>query len=165
MIEVRKASSTDHAVIRELADRTWHHTYLPILSQEQVDYMLDMMYSEEAYTEQLSIKGHHFLLVSEDGIFLGFASYELNYLSATAKIHKLYVVPEAQGKGIGQKLLTIIENEAVKNTNDTIVLNVNRYNKAVHFYQKAGFEKTGEEDINIGDGYLMEDFIMRKDIK
>lgn len=165
MIEVRKASSEDYNIIRELADRTWYPTYLSILSQEQLDYMLEMMYSPAAYTEQLSIKNHHFLLASEEGTFLGFASYELNYHSETAKIHKLYVVPEAQGKGVGQKLLSVIENEALKNTNDKIVLNVNRFNKAVNFYQKAGFEKAGEEDINIGNGYLMEDFIMRKEIR
>lgn len=165
MIEVRKAASEDYEIIRRLADRTWYHTYLSILSREQLDYMMEMMYSPAAFTEQLSLKNHHFLLASEDGIFLGFASYELNYHSETAKIHKLYVVPEAQGKGVGQKLLSVIENEALKNSNDKIVLNVNRFNKAINFYQKAGFEKAGEEDINIGNGYLMEDFIMRKEIR
>lgn len=165
MIEVRKAASDDYKTIRELADRTWYPTYLSILSREQLDYMMELMYSPAAFTEQLSLKNHHFLLASEDGIFLGFASYELNYHSETAKIHKLYVVPEAQGKGVGQKLLSVIENEALKNSNDKIVLNVNRFNKAINFYQKAGFEKAGEEDINIGNGYLMEDFIMRKEIR
>ncbi|AWH85718.1 GNAT family N-acetyltransferase [Flavobacterium album] len=165
MIEVRKASLDDYPVIQGIAHNTWQHTYLPILSQGQVDYMLDMMYSAEAYREQVSEKGHHFLLASESDAFLGFASYELNYSPEITKIHKLYVLPEAQGKGIGQKLLAVIENEASKNTNDKIVLNVNRYNKAVNFYQKSGFIKIGEEDINIGNGYLMEDFIMQKFIK
>lgn len=165
MIEIRKASLEDYNVIRDLADRTWYHSYLSILSREQLDYMLEMMYSPASYTEQISIKNHHFLLASEDGVFLGFSSYELNYLSETTKIHKLYVLPEAQGKGVGQKLVSIIENEAAKNSNDKVVLNVNRYNKAIHFYQKAGFETTGEEDIAIGNGYLMEDFIMRKEIR
>lgn len=164
MIEVRKASTEDYEIIRDLANRTWFTTYSEILSQEQLDYMLEMMYSLQAYTEQILIKSHHFLLASEEGIFFGFASYELNYHSETAKIHKLYVVPEAQGKGVGQKLLSVIQNEALKNSNDKIVLNVNRFNKAVNFYQKAGFEKAGEEDINIGNGYLMEDFIMRKEL-
>ena len=165
MIEIRKAASEDYEIIRGLADRTWYNTYLSILAQEQLDYMMEMMYSLSAFTEQISVKNHHFLLASEDGVFLGFASYELNYHSGTAKIHKLYVVPEAQGKGVGQKLLTIIENVALKNSNDKIVLNVNRFNKAVNFYRKAGFEKAGEEDINIGNGYLMEDFIMSKAIR
>ncbi|MEL1245860.1 GNAT family N-acetyltransferase [Flavobacterium sp. DGU11] len=165
MIEIRKASLDDYTVIREIAGRTWPDTYLPILTREQIGYMLDMMYSLQAYTEQLLVKGHHFLLAADDGVFLGFASYEVNHSSETTRIHKLYVLPEAQGKGIGQKLIALIENEAAKNTNDKIVLNVNRYNKAVEFYLKSGFVKAGEEDINIGSGYLMEDFIMRKDIK
>tara|TARA_B100001105_G_C22224764_1_gene371251 strand:+ start:165 stop:662 length:498 start_codon:yes stop_codon:yes gene_type:complete len=164
MIEVRKALFEDYNIIREIADRTWYTTYLSILSSEQLDYMLEMMYSPAAFSEQILIKNHHFLLASENGNILGFASYELNYHTETAKVHKLYVVPEAQGKGVGQKLLSVIEHEALKNNNDKIVLNVNRFNKAVNFYKKAGFEKAGEEDINIGNGYLMEDFIMKKEL-
>ncbi|MCW4470163.1 GNAT family N-acetyltransferase [Flavobacterium sp. MFBS3-15] len=164
MIEVRKALYEDYNIIREIADRTWYTTYLSILSSEQLDYMLEMMYSPAAFSEQILIKNHHFLLASENGNILGFASYELNYYTETAKVHKLYVVPEAQGKGVGQKLLSVIEKEALKNNNDKIVLNVNRFNKAVNFYKKAGFEKAGEEDINIGNGYLMEDFIMKKEL-
>ncbi len=165
MIEVRKVLAVDYETIHNLANRTWYATYLSILSQEQLEYMLEMMYRQAAFTEQLSVKNHHFLLAAEGGTPLGFASYELNHLSETARIHKLYVVPEAQGKGVGRKLLSIIENEAIKNSNDKIILNVNRFNKAVNFYLRTGFVKIGEEDIDIGNGYLMEDFVMRKEIR
>jgi len=133
-----------------------------ILSPEQVNYMLEMMYSLEAITEQILVKGHHFLLLSEGEDYLGFASYELNYLSGTTKLHKLYVLPETQGMGAGRLLIQKIEATAAANGNDKVSLNVNRYNSAVNFYLKNGYTKSGEEDINIGNGYLMEDFIMEK---
>lgn len=164
MIDIRKASLEDYDTIHSLAQRTWYPTYLPILSREQLDYMLEMMYSLNAVTEQISINGHHFLLANEGAEFLGFASYELNYLTDTTKLHKLYITPESQGRGVGAKLLSIIENEARKNNNDKLILNVNRYNPAVNFYQKTGFEKIREEDIGIGNGYLMEDYIMAKNL-
>ena len=123
-----------------------------------------MMYSLAAITEQIAIKGHHFLLLSEDDKYLGFASYELNYLSGITKLHKLYVLPETQGKGAGRLLMTKIEEAAASNNNDKVSLNVNRYNPAINFYLKNGYTKAGEEDINIGNGYLMEDFIMEKTV-
>lgn len=161
-MEIRKADLGDYKIINDLAIKTWYDTYSSILSQEQLEYMLNTMYSLEAITEQIAIKGHHFLLLSEDDKYLGFASYELNYTSGTTKLHKLYVLPETQGRGAGRLLISKIENAAKNNGNDKIVLNVNRYNNAANFYLKNGFTKAGEEDINIGNGYLMEDFIMEK---
>lgn len=161
-MEIRKADLGDYKIINDLAIKTWYDTYSSILSQEQLEYMLNTMYSLEAITEQIAIKGHHFLLLSEGDKYLGFASYELNYTSGTTKLHKLYVLPETQGRGAGRLLISKIENAAKSNGNDKIVLNVNRYNNAANFYLKNGFTKAGEEDINIGNGYLMEDFIMEK---
>lgn len=163
-MQIRKAGLEDFDIIHDLALKTWYNTYDKILSAEQLTYMLDMMYSRAAITEQIAIKGHHFLLLSEDDKYLGFASYELNYLSGTTKLHKLYVLPETQGKGAGRLLMSKIEAAAASNNNEKVSLNVNRYNPAINFYLKNGYTKAGEEDINIGNGYLMEDFIMEKTV-
>lgn len=163
-MKIRNADIGDFKIINDLALKTWYDTYSSILSPEQLEYMLNSMYSLEAFTEQLAIKGHHFLLLTEDDKYLGFASYELNYLSGVTKLHKLYVLPETQGRGAGRLLISKIEDAAKRNGNSKVTLNVNRYNNAVNFYLKNGFFKAGEEDINIGNGYLMEDFIMEKDL-
>lgn len=164
VIEVIKADLNDFELVYGLAKNVWPQTYKSILSQEQIDYMFALMYSKEAYTEQITIKGHHFLVIKEDDTYLGFASYELNYHYETTKIHKIYILPKAQGKGAGRILLSKIEDIARRNGNTIISLNVNRFNQAIHFYEKTGFVKTGQEDINIGNGYLMEDYIMQKHI-
>lgn len=164
LMQIRKAALEDFQIINDLAIKTWHNAYDKILSPEQVNYMLEMMYSLEAITEQIAVKGHHFLLISEGDNYLGFGSYELNYLFGITKLHKLYVLPETQGKGAGRLLVQKIEEAAAKNGNDKVTLNVNRYNSAVDFYLKNGYTKAGEEDINIGNGYLMEDFIMEKSL-
>ena len=161
-MEILKASIKDYDLIHAIAVPSWQHTYSSILSAEQLDYMLTLMYSQDAINEQIAIKGHHFLLAAEDGQYLGFASYELNSVYEATKIHKLYVLPQAQGRGVGKALVTVIENAARAHGNDKLLLNVNRYNPAVNFYLKTGFVKIGQEDINIGNGYLMEDYIMQK---
>jgi GNAT superfamily N-acetyltransferase len=164
MVEIIQAGIEDYKVVHHLAARVWPDTYLPILSAEQVEYMFAMMYSREAYTSQITHKNHSFLLAKVDNVFLGFASYELDYKPDSAKIHKIYILPEAQGKGAGKALISAIENIALQNNNRKLLLNVNRYNPAIHFYLKAGFATVGEEDINIGNGYLMEDYIMQKEL-
>ena len=163
-MEIIKAGEEDYSTVHSLAEIIWPHTYSKILSAEQLDFMFDMMYSRNAYTEQLLLKNHHFLLAKDDTGYLGFASFELNYRPGTTKIHKLYVLPQIQRGGTGKALLSAIEKAAVTHGNRTITLNVNRFNPAVNFYIKTGFTNTGQEDIHIGNGYLMEDYIMQKEV-
>jgi len=163
-MEIRKASLLDYTTIHTIALPVWDATYKAILTDEQMEYMLNLMYSEEAITEQIAVKGHKFLLAEDGGEYLGFASYELNHLSETTKIHKLYVLPQAHGKGIGKALVTVIENAAKKSSNDKVVLNVNKFNPAINFYLKYGFTNMGDDIIDIGNGYVMDDYLMMKQL-
>lgn len=163
MIKIIPASPSDFQTIKALAYAIWPDTYGPILSQEQLDYMLGAFYSEPVLLDNYLEKGHRFLLVKEDDEALGFASYEHNYKGRNiTRIHKIYLLPETQGKGIGRLLIGEIEKIALKNGAKALSLNVNRFNKARHFYNKIGFEIVGEEDIELDHGYLMEDYIMEK---
>jgi ribosomal protein S18 acetylase RimI-like enzyme len=168
MIHISHANICDIPVIQRIAYHTWPATFEHILSMEQLTYMLDMMYSSVSLAQQIQQKGHAFLLagigVQEP---MGFAAYEINFQgSPVTKVHKIYILPEAQGKGLGKALFEYIARESVKKGNGRLSLNVNRNNtKALKFYQNNGFEIVGEEDIQIGQGYLMEDYILEKDLK
>lgn len=159
-------SPTDnYKAIQDIAGKTWPVTYGSILSAEQIQYMFSMMYDLEALKNQAEAKNHHFIIAEEEGNFLGFASYEFDCdEEPKTKIHKIYILPETQGSGIGKKMIYYISEKAKNHSQKSLSLNVNRFNDAIHFYTKIGFEKVGEEDINIGNGYLMEDFIMEKKI-
>lgn len=159
------ATPSDFPTINALAYAIWPDTYGAILSQEQLEYMLDAFYSEEALLENYMEKGHRFLLVKEDETVLGFASYEHLYKETnTTRIHKIYLLPETQGRGLGKLLIQEIEKIALENHADKLSLNVNRFNKAQHFYKKIGFEIVDEEDIELEFGYLMEDYVMEKQL-
>lgn len=164
-MQIRSAGINDFEIIHELATTTWWATYKDILSAEQLDYMFDMMYSHTSYMEQINEQGHRYLLVSYNDSYIGFASYELHYTAITTKIHKLYVLPQQQGRGAGKLLLEGVKAEALSNNDTDITLNVNRFNPSVHFYLKSGFINAGQEDIAIGNGYLMEDYIMQLPLK
>ena len=154
------ATKSQLIIVQELTYKIWPTAYRTILSSEQLEFMMNKFY-EISYLENQFQNGQVFLLAEENGIYYGFASYELNCdASNKTKIHKLYVLPETQGKGLGKLFVEKISTIAKENNNQGIFLNVNRYNIAVHFYEKIGFKKTETIDIEIGNGYLMEDYIM-----
>lgn len=165
MIQIKEASRPDYALIQQMAHQTWPHTFGNILSAAQIAYMLDMMYSISSITEQIEQKGYTFLIAGNEEKNLGFAAYELNYEDQPkTKLHKIYILPEAQGLGLGKLLINYITEIAKQNQNKVISLNVNRHNAAIHFYQKLGFEKVAEEKIPIGQGFFMDDFVMDKNL-
>lgn len=162
-MEIRKAGTGDLEIIADLAVKIWYPAYSDILSQEQITYMLDLFYSYDALKAQLS-NNHQFLILSHIGTDIGFASFEPDHFESTAKLHKLYVLPQEQGTGAGRLLVAEIEKLVKQHGNTQITLNVNRYNKAYGFYMKNGYKQTGSEDIDIGNGYLMEDYIMTREL-
>ena len=148
------------SIVKDLAYAIWPVAYAEILSQEQLEYMLSMFYSKEALAAQLE-KGHVFYLVQNNsGDYLGFVSYELNCEPDKTKIHKIYVLPETQGLGLGKLLFEKVKGEALKANQQAIFLNVNKYNQAKFFYEKLGFIIVKEEVIDIGRNYVMDDYVM-----
>jgi diamine N-acetyltransferase len=125
--------------------------------------MLEKFYSLSSLENQLLERKHIFLLIQEEDTYLGFCSYELHCEhTASTKLHKIYVLPQTQGKGVGKVLLDAVENIAKENNDTAVFLNVNRNNSAQEFYKHKGYSIIKTEDINIGNGYLMEDFVMEK---
>lgn len=164
-MQIIQSSKQQLAIVRELAYKIWPDTYGEILSVEQLNYMLDNFYSISSLEEQFD-SGHVFLFVEEDGQYLGFAAYETDCKEkGKTKLHKIYVMPNTQGKGIGKFLLNEVEQRTKQAENNFLFLNVNKYNKAVSFYKKQGFVKIADEVIDIGQGYVMDDFVMEKLIK
>jgi diamine N-acetyltransferase len=160
MITISQATSKDIPIIQEIAHKTWPITYGSILSKAQLDYMMDLMYSDASLLEQLMTKPLFFLAYEGDSC-LGFTSCENNYQnSKVTRLHKIYILPEAQGKGVGKALVDKVVALAKENQSNIISLNVNKFNKAVSFYKKVGFKIASEEDLDIGNGYLMEDYKM-----
>lgn len=150
-------------LVQEIAHKTWPSTFGTILSSEQLAYMLERMYSSASLTQQMA-GGHRFLLAFEGKSACGFTSFEVNYQqTASLKIHKLYILPEAQGKGVGKRILETLERIAREESQNALELNVNKYNQlAIDFYFNRGFVTVREEVIPIGEGFVMDDFCLKK---
>lgn len=165
MITITQATEQELPIIQDIAYQTWPTTFGDILSPAQISYMLEMMYSLDALKTQIDKQGHVFLLAQEadSKAYLGYVSYELDYKGEPkTKIHKIYLLPASQGKGVGRLLIDKVAELAAEHKNSMVALNVNRYNKAIQFYERLGFKVIDNETIDIGDGFLMEDLVMEK---
>lgn len=163
MLTVNFVSVESIPQIQSLAKKTWAVAYSEIISPAQMTYMLDLFYSDASLQQQMK-EGHQFIAAIENSIILGFASYAqkevVNSLDNIYRLHKIYIDPNQQGKGIGKLLIQFIINDIQPKLATDLELNVNRNNKALHFYKKLGFEIIKEEDIDIGHNYFMNDYVL-----
>ena len=186
-IQITRAGLTDRDFIRSVSERTWPSTYGHIISQEQIDFMLEWMYSDDSLATQMntgcefyiaSIKDsnldnvHNFDNVyNSDWEDIGFCSVspedgENNSTekvegSKAHKLNKLYVLPTAQGTGAGKALLNKSIEVAKVFGSSSLFLQVNKQNSAYSFYLKHGFIKESEFKFDIGNGFFMDDYVMR----
>ncbi len=152
-------SISDIRMISALAHEVWPKAYADVISAEQIQFMLEWMYSTPSLEEQMN-NGVQFLLAEEDQhSLLGFASYRC--LESTLwKLDKLYVRSDRQSTGIGKLLVEQVKAAVAQVGAQQLELQVNRRNKAVAFYQRIGFHILREEDFHIGNGFFMNDYIM-----
>jgi len=161
-ISIRLATVEDIFSIQYIAFSTWPVAYSAILSQEQLDYMLDLFYNENSLKEQMG-SGHTFLIAEFNHEAIGFASYNL-IAEHTYKLQKIYVLPTIQQKGSGKILLLEVIDRVKTLGAKKLQLNVNRHNKALLFYEKMGFVIIKEDDIDLGHDFYMNDYVMEKDL-
>ena len=165
MFKIRKATLEDIEMINRLAWIVFPHTYKEILSPEQMEYMMDWMYSPENLHKQMTEDGHIYYLAFEGDEPAGYLSIQPEG-EHTYHLQKIYVLPSFQGKKLG-KLLFEQAIKAIKELHPEpcqMRLNVNRQNKALTFYEKMGMKKVDEGDFHTGNGYYMNDYIMGLDI-
>ena len=166
MIRITQATESDIHVIKSMADVVFRNTYSSILTAEQVEYMMEWMYSDKSLEKQFSDL-HSFFIAWYNGIPVGYMSIQKESITedniTVYHLHKLYVMPEWQGRGVGELLFKKACEYATHNKNSAkarIELNVNRYNKAVGFYLRMGMKIACEGDFPIGEGFYMNDYIM-----
>ena len=159
MLSIRTASVKDIPLIKELTFAIWPQTYRSIISQQQIDYMLDMMYSTASLQKQMEEDGCTFIIVYDEKEPVGFASY-VESDPAIWKLNKIYVLPSQQGKGTGKFIINYIISQIKKESAKALQLQVNRDNKAKHFYEKLGFKVIQTANFDIGNGYFMNDYVM-----
>ena len=157
---IRELASDELHLIENLARVIWPVSFKEMISSAQIEYMLDWMYNQKKLNDNFR-KGHKFAVCTQNKKLSGFISFETKIGKSTVRIHKLYVHHLIQKKGIGKQLLDYAIKEALRKKMTSIDLFVNRTNPAVLFYKHLCFTIEEEIDLDIGNGYFMNDYRMK----
>ena len=162
--QIVRATEADLPAISELAGVIWRACYPGIITHAQIDYMLARMYSLNVLRDEIRFQGIRYDRLLVDGKPAGFASYGPTSELGVVKLHKLYLLPEMQGCGLGSSLLQHVECEVRAGAGRRLILSVNKRNtKAIAAYKRNGFVIAESVVTDIGGGFVMDDYVMAKE--
>lgn len=158
----RRAATDDLPAIRALAHAVWPTCYAAIITPAQITYMLERMYSLDQLRADLAA-GITYTLLLENQTPIAFAARGPTPSPATAKLHKLYLLPTHHRRGLGSLLLRHVIALATAEGFAYLTLQVNRHNTtALATYQRNGFTITAEHITDIGNGFVMDDYLLSR---
>ncbi|SNX59591.1 Ribosomal protein S18 acetylase RimI [Nitrosomonas ureae] len=160
-LNILPLTSLDVSEIAELARVIWQHHYAPIISTAQIDYMLAQRYEPTLIENQLKDPNIWWRKLTLDQTIIGFSCCMLTGQPNELKIDKLYVHCDHHRKGYGAMLVADAINLMQSKDLQTLILTVNKRNhSAIAAYQQYGFEIAGDSIVDIGGGFVMNDFLM-----
>lgn len=150
----------------EIAEKVWHLTYDPLLPDGQVEYMIEKFQSAHAVKDQMENLNYRYYMMVCDGRDAGFIGFSPRYEGREEMfLSKVYLLPEFRGHGAVKAAFALVEEESRKEGLSKIRLTVNKGNThAVEVYSHYGFETVEKVKADIGGGFVMDDFIMVKDL-
>lgn len=165
MTEILKAETLKQiADIEEMAREIWTDHYVPVVGQQQVDYMLEKFQSERAILNQLS-EGYEYYLLMQDGENAGYMAVVPTPETNQLMISKLYVSKSARGGGLGRKMVAFAEDICKEQGLSGVWLTVNKNNRSsIDWYIRSGFKNAGSIVMDIGNGFVMDDYRMEKTV-
>ena len=156
-------TEADFGTVASLGERIWRTHYITMISLAQIEYMLAGRYAPEKLRAYLGAADRGLELLRLDGVPVGYCSYSLTGTSGELKLEQLYLLQEHQGKGLGGLMLRHVEAQARAKGCGTLMLTVNKGNTgSIAVYRKSGFTLREEAVFDIGNGFVMDDYVMEK---
>jgi ribosomal protein S18 acetylase RimI-like enzyme len=154
-------TENDFAPLTALARQIWHQHYVGIVGPEQLDYMLGMRNTPASLRRYFAADGAWYRLLKLHGELIGYCSYALTATPGEMKLEQLYLRADHKGAGLGGLMLRHVQAEARARGCTTLMLQVNKGNPvSIAIYRKFGFGVRQEAVFDIGQGYVMDDYVM-----
>jgi len=154
---------TDIETVADLASTIWNEYYVPIIGQEQVNYMVNAFQSAESIERQMKSENQEYYLIYHLAEPCGYICIKLS--GNDLFLSKFYIIKQRRGTGLGKEGLNFIIHRAKELGANSITLTVNKNNiNSIKTYYKLGFQNTGSIVTDIGAGFVMDDYTMKLDI-
>ncbi len=148
-----------------MADTVWHEWFSSILSAEQIDYMVKKFQSFAPMKKQMEQDGYEYYFLNAGGIYVGYIGIHTEYETGKLFLSKIYILKSFRRKGYAGETFEFLEGLCRGMGLTTIWLTVNKDNdNAVGVYTKKGFRTIRSEVMDIGSGFVMDDYVMEKEI-
>lgn len=159
-LTMQPVSDAQIETLAALADEIWHEFFPSILTEGQINYMVEKFQSAPAMRDQIANNGYRYYFVMLDGETIGYIGIqpedELLFLS------KLYLKKEYRGHGYGRQMIDFVVQQARELGKSGVYLTVNRFNDgSVGVYRATGFEMVRTQATDIGSGYIMDDYVFQ----
>lgn len=156
----RTATPADIQTLQILAREIWREAYAGMITPEQIAYMLELMYADHVIAGEIS-SGMVWEIIELNGNACGFISYGMADNNAV-KLSKIYIHKDTRGRGLAKAALQRIIDYACDNRRTSVYLTVNKQNRrAIRAYEKSSFVIADSAVFDIGNGFVMDDYIMR----
>lgn len=144
-----------------LAEGIWHECFPGIISEEQINYMVERFQSYDAMCRQISGEGYNYFFICHDGQIAGYTGFVLRPEEKQMFLSKLYLRSDFRGHGLASfavdELCGICRREGL----ERIRLTVNIHNRqAIDVYLHKGFRVIFDQKADIGSGFYMDDHVM-----
>lgn len=151
-------------VLADTANIIWHEAFINIITLEQIEYMIEKFQSFNALSEAINKNNYKYYLIKSDNVVMGYTG--LHEENGKLFLSKLYILKEYRGKQVSSKTFEFIESFAKERKLKSVWLTVNRNNShAIEVYKHKGFVITRTQVADIGNGFVMDDYIFEKTIK
>lgn len=157
------SSDEDRARLADLADEIWHEYWPALIGPEQTDYMVENFQSLEAIERDMAEHAYEywFLRAEDDGRIVGYTGGHAEPETNRYFISKIYLRAEERGKGFASQAIAFYDQLARERGLDALYLTVNKHNElGVRAYLGKGFEIIDAVETDIGNGFVMDDYIM-----
>lgn len=164
-IELEPLTDADFSAVAALAHRIWHAHYSAIITPEQIDYMLGDRFAADSLGKYVGADERWMELLRLDGMLVGYCSWSLTAQPLEMKLEQLYVLPELHGRGLGKYMMQRIEADARARGCRSLMLTVNKRNaNSIQVYLRGGFVVREQVVFDIGGGYVMDDYVMVRNL-
>lgn len=162
-VRLARVEACQWEALRQLARAIWREHYASIVSRAQIDFMLGERMSDAALAALEQQPGHELAVLWQGARAVGYCGSGPAEESGTFKLGQLYLLAEVRGRGWGKRMLEHVEQRAGEACAERLVLQVNKQNgSAIDFYRRQGFGVREAAVFDIGNGFVMDDYVMEK---
>lgn len=150
------------AEIASLADEIWHEYYRGLFSKGQIDYMLDLLQSERAISKAIANDQYTYYAIWDEDLLVGYCGVQPSDKYKVLFLSNIYLRADYRGRKIGRLVFAMLTERCVSEGYASILLAVNKGNeRSIKIFQKLGFVMEREALTEIGNGYALNNYIMR----